>query len=71
MNRTEVLQGPRELKFEEIHDRFRLDRVSCAEVAEWFGVRNGRCNFDPNPPPYLRLEYPSCSSDGALGSKEQ
>ncbi len=38
MRRTEVLQGLREMKFEEIHDRFRLGRLSGAEAAEWLGV---------------------------------
>ncbi len=38
MRRTEVLQGLRKMKFEEIHERFRLGRLSGAEAAEWLGV---------------------------------
>lgn len=38
MRRTEVLQGLREMKFEEIHDRFRRGRLSAAEAAECLGV---------------------------------
>lgn len=38
MRRTEVLQGLREMKFEEIHDRFRRGRLSATEAAEWLGV---------------------------------
>ena len=38
MKRTEVLQGLREMKFEEIHDRFRRGRLSATEAAEWLGV---------------------------------
>ena len=38
MGRTEVLQGLREMKFEEIYDRFRRGRLSGSEAAEWLGV---------------------------------
>jgi transposase len=38
MRRTEVLQGLREMKFEEIHDRFRRGRLSLAEAADCLGV---------------------------------
>jgi transposase len=38
MGRTEVLQGLREMKFDEIHDRFRRGRLSAAEAADWLGV---------------------------------
>jgi transposase len=42
MRRTEVLQGLREMKFEEIHDRFRRGRLSTLEAAEWLGVSEER-----------------------------
>ncbi|MGO1078124.1 ISNCY family transposase [Inquilinus sp. CA228] len=38
MRRTEVLQGLRVMKFEEIHDRFRAGRLSGEEASEWLGV---------------------------------
>lgn len=38
MRRTEMLQGLREMKFEEIRDRFRRGRLSASEAAEWLGV---------------------------------
>src|SRR5690348_13443517 len=38
MRRTEVLQGLREMKFAEIHERFRGGRLSASEAAEWLGV---------------------------------
>jgi len=38
MRRTEVLQGLREMKFEEVHDRFRRGRLSAVDAAEWLGV---------------------------------
>ncbi len=38
MRRTEVLEGLREMKFEEIHDRFRRGRLSLAEAADCLGV---------------------------------
>jgi transposase len=38
MRRTEVLQGLREMKFEEIYDRFQGGRLSAMEAAEWLGV---------------------------------
>ena len=38
MRRTEVLQGLREMRFSEIHDRFRRGRLSASEAAEWLGV---------------------------------
>jgi len=38
MRRTEVLQGLREMKFEEIHDRFRRGRLSTLEASEWLGI---------------------------------
>jgi transposase len=51
MRRTEVLQGLREMKFEEIHDRFRHGRLSAADAAEWLGVsertfRRMRARYD-------------------------
>jgi transposase len=51
MRRTEVLQGLREMKFEEIHDRFRRGRLSAEEASEWLGVsertfRRWRVRFD-------------------------
>jgi transposase len=38
MRRTEVLQGLREMKFEEIYDRFQRGRLSTVEAAEWLGI---------------------------------
>jgi transposase len=38
MRRTEVLQGLREMKFEEIYERFQGGRLSAMEAAEWLGV---------------------------------
>lgn len=38
MRRTELLQGLREMKFAEIHDRFRCGRLSAGEAAEWLGI---------------------------------
>ena len=38
MRRTEVLQGVREMKFEEIWDRFGRGRLSSGEAAEWLGI---------------------------------
>jgi transposase len=38
MRRTEVLQGLRAMKFEEIHERFRGGRLSAVDAAEWLGV---------------------------------
>src|SRR5258708_9394733 len=38
MRRTEVLQGVRTMKFEEVHDRFRRGRLSVSDAAEWLGV---------------------------------
>ena len=38
MRRTEVLQGLREMKFEDVYDRFQRGRLSSAEAAEWLGV---------------------------------
>src|SRR5208282_4284963 len=38
MRRTEVLQGLREMKFEEIYERFQQSRLSGSEAAEWLGV---------------------------------
>jgi transposase len=38
MRRTEVLQGLREMKFLEVHERFRSGRLSAADAAEWLGV---------------------------------
>jgi transposase len=38
MRRTEVLQGLRVMKFEEIHERFRCGRLSGEEASEWLGV---------------------------------
>lgn len=51
MGRTELLQGLREMKFEEIHDRFRRGRLSAVEASEWLGVsertfRRWRGRFD-------------------------
>ena len=51
MRRTEVLQGLRLMKFEEIHDRFRRGRLSASEAAEWLGVsertfRRQRCRYE-------------------------
>jgi len=51
MRRTEVLQGLREMKFEEVYDRFHGGRLSSAEAAEWLGVsertfRRWRGRFD-------------------------
>jgi Helix-turn-helix domain len=37
MRRTEVLQGVRQMRFEEIHDRVRGGRLSAAEAAELLG----------------------------------
>ena len=37
MRRTEVLQGVRQMRFEEIHDRVRRGRLSAAEAAELLG----------------------------------
>ena len=34
MRRTEVLQGPRRMKFEEVYGRWRERRLSQAEAAE-------------------------------------
>ncbi len=38
MRRTEVLQGLRVMKFEEIPDRFRSGRLSAQEASDWLGV---------------------------------
>lgn len=38
MRRTEVLQGLREMKFLEVHDRFRRGGLSAMDAAEWLGV---------------------------------
>ncbi len=38
MRRTEVLQGLREMRFEEIYDRHRHGRISGQEASEWLGV---------------------------------
>lgn len=38
MRRTEVLQGVRLMRFEEIYDRFRRGRLSGQEAAEWLGM---------------------------------
>ena len=51
MRRTEVLQGLREMKFEDVYDRFQRSRLSSAEAAEWLGVsertiRRWRGRFD-------------------------
>jgi transposase len=51
MRRTEVLQGLREMKFEEVYERFQGGRLSSAEAAEWLGVsertfRRWRGRFD-------------------------
>lgn len=51
MRRTEVLQGLREMKFEEVYDRFQRGRLSSTEAAEWLGVsertfRRWRGRFD-------------------------
>lgn len=51
MDRAELLQGIREMKFAEIHDRFRRGRLSSFEAAEWLGVsertfRRWRGRFD-------------------------
>lgn len=51
MRRTEVLQGLREMKFEDVYDRFQRGRLSSAEAAEWLGVsertfRRWRGRFD-------------------------
>jgi transposase len=64
MRRTEVLQGIREMKFEEINDRFRGGRLSSLEAAEWLGVtertfRRLRARFE--------LEGPSGLLDRRLG----
>lgn len=55
MKRTEVLQGLREMKFEEIHDRFRRGRLSATEAAEWLGIsertfRRWRGRYDAEGP---------------------
>lgn len=55
MRRTEVLQGIREMKFEEIRDRFVGGRLSSAEAAEWLGVtertfRRHRARFESEGP---------------------
>lgn len=64
MRRTEVLQGIREMKFEEINDRFRGGRLSSSEAAEWLGVtertfRRLRARYE--------LEGPSGLLDRRLG----
>ncbi len=51
MRRTEVLQGLREMKFDDVYDRFQRGRLSSAEAAEWLGVsertfRRWRGRFD-------------------------
>ena len=51
MRRTEVLQGLREMKFEEIYDRFRRGGLSAEEASDWLGVtertfRRWRCRYD-------------------------
>ena len=38
MRRTELLQGLREMKFEEVYGRFRQGRLSAVEAADWLGV---------------------------------
>ena len=38
MRRTEVLQGIRLMRFEEIYERFRRGRLSGLEAAEWLGI---------------------------------
>lgn len=38
MNRAGMLQGLREMRFEDIHDRHRRGRLSAQEAAEWLGV---------------------------------
>jgi len=55
MRRMEVLQGLREMKFDEIHDRFRRGRLSASEAAEWLGVsertfRRWRGRYDAEGP---------------------
>jgi transposase len=55
MGRTDVLQGLREMKFEEIQDRFRRGRLSAVEASEWLGVsertfRRWRGRFDAEGP---------------------
>jgi len=51
MRRTEVLQGLRGMKFEEVYDRFHRRRLSAMDAAEWLGVsertfRRWRGRFD-------------------------
>ena len=58
MRRTEVLQGLREMKFEEVYERFQGGRLSSAEAAEWLGVsertfRRWRGRFDEEGAPGL------------------
>src|SRR5208282_4870555 len=55
MRRTEVLQGLREMKFDEVYDRFRRGRLSAEDAAEWLGVsertfRRWRGRFDSEGP---------------------
>src|SRR3546814_5659288 len=37
MRRTEVLQEVRQMRFEEINERYRRGRLSALEAAEWLG----------------------------------
>lgn len=37
MNRSEVLQEVRKMRFEEAHNQFRSRRLSCEEAAELLG----------------------------------
>ena len=54
MKRTEVLQGLRQMKFEEVYERTRRRALSHAEAASMLGVsertfRRWRDRFDARP----------------------
>jgi transposase len=59
MKRTEVLQGVRQMRFEDIHDRFRRGRLSGVEAAEWLGVSERTFRR-------LRVRYEAEGSAGLL-----
>ena len=57
MRRTEVLREVRQMRFEDINDRFRRGRLSSAEAAEWLGCSERTFRR-------LRVRY---EADGAAG----
>lgn len=58
MDRTKILQGVRQMRFEEIYDRHRRGRLSVLEASEWLGVsertfRRWRVRYDAEGAPGL------------------